>query len=81
MKKLRFAKSLNNDHIHYCKITQSNESVIVTVSDRFEVDITCGYNHTMFPFDTQFCLFRFGVQNYPIGQMRIFSSRFLRAGF
>ena len=31
------------------------------LTDRYEVDVTCGFNHTVFPFDQQDCLFRFGV--------------------
>ena len=70
LKNLRHSISLQNDHTHFCKVYNSENMVRVSISDRFEVDITCGYNHTNFPFDTQFCLFRFGVQNYPIEKVR-----------
>ncbi len=39
------------------------------MADRFEVDITCGFNHSNFPFDVQQCLFRIGVQDYDIDKV------------
>ena len=50
------------------KISNSVKNVQIFFFSK--VDITCGYNHTNFPFDTQYCLFRFGVQNYPIEQIK-----------
>ena len=34
-----------------------------------QVDITCGFNHSNFPFDTQHCLFRYGVLDYEVHQV------------
>ena len=30
-------------------------------NERFEIDLTCGFNHSNFPFDHQTCYFRYGV--------------------
>ena len=54
----RSVGSLNADKIHSVSLTPGGR---VTVTDRYEVDVTCGFNHSYFPFDRQECPFRYGV--------------------
>lgn len=37
---------------------------VFNMNQRLELDITCGFNHTRFPFDHQTCYLRFGVINF-----------------
>ena len=54
----RTVGSLNADKIHSVALTPEGR---LTVTDRYEVDVTCGFNHSYFPFDMQECPFRYGV--------------------
>ena len=64
-KNIRNEKSLQNDQVlEHCKVTGNQTYAEITLTNWFEVDITCGFNHTYFPFDVQNCLFRYGIQEY-----------------
>ena len=64
-KNIRNEKSLQNDQgLEHCKVTGNQTYAEITLTNWFEVDITCGFNHTYFPFDVQNCLFRYGIQEY-----------------
>ncbi len=36
----------------------------LTMNDLLEVKITCGFDHTLFPFDSQSCYFRYGITEF-----------------
>ena len=72
LKNIKNYISLQNKMLEYCKIQGNTSTVEITISNRFEVDITCGFNHSHFPFDTQYCLFRYGIQ----GKYQVYTKNF-----
>ncbi len=56
------------DQSDYHSILATNdvgsEIVRLTMTDILEVKITCGFNHTYFPFDSQTCFFRYGLSDF-----------------
>ncbi len=74
LKRFNFKSSISQRNLRTFKVTKLNESCLITTTSRFDVDITCGFNHTEFPFDTQYCLFRFGVQDYTLEQIEFESA-------